>query len=386
MDRGLLYDGALPLSTDVQGPQKMTMIALGRLMEALLGTATLVSGFGCLPTSPTASLNVTVNYGSIYYQATTDATAYGDLGTDLNLIVKQGILPPVGAGSAIAQTFGITPPGTGGFSQNYLIQATYADVDGNAVVLPYLNTSNPPTTYTSPWSGPNNNGQAQNTTRYGQAVLSLVAGTPAATGTQTTPAPSANNVGLWVITVANGQTQINSGNIIQYSGAPFLASLATTNAQNTFREVIQVVNPYGAPPAVAGQVGDTPVMVFSKANTPGIYFVFPVTTKINLNLPVKLRFIHTADANAGNIYVQLQFQSFTAGSVVGTPSYTAVAEAVAAPGTAGQMATWQTSTAVIPANALALNGFIACIVTRQGANGLDTNTGNWQLVQINLEQ
>jgi hypothetical protein len=38
------------------------------------------------------------------------------------------------------------------------------------------------------------------------------------------PTPDAGWAGLYVVTVANGATTITSGNISQYSGAPFILS------------------------------------------------------------------------------------------------------------------------------------------------------------------
>lgn len=385
MDRMIVYPGAVPLASDLLWTNRFAMYGLARLSETLLGTSTYVSGLGCTPTGP-ASLNVQVAYGSIYFQTQADATAYGVLAADPQLIVKQGNINPITPGSTTAQLFTITPPGTPGQSQNYLIQSTYADVDAVPVTLIYLNTSNPPASYPSPWSGPNNSGVAQNTNRDGVCVLNLKAGTPATTGTQVTPAPDAGYVGLWQITIAQGQTTVTAGNISLYTGAPFITPITQSSSINAFREVIQIVQPYGAPPAIAGIVGDTPVMVFSKANTPGIFFSFPVTTKINLLSSVKLRLWYTGDLNGGNYWMRLGYQPYTTGTAISPASYTTNDEAVAAPLTAGQQANYLTSTAVIPSNALILNGFVNCVLTRQGPNGGDTNLGNLQLYQINLEQ
>ncbi|MCP3025217.1 hypothetical protein [Cupriavidus basilensis] len=48
------------------------------------------------------------------------------------------------------------------------------------------------------------------------------AGVSATTGAQVTPAPDAGYTGLWVVTVANGQTTITSANIAQATNAPIL--------------------------------------------------------------------------------------------------------------------------------------------------------------------
>jgi hypothetical protein len=111
-------------------------------------------------------------------------------------------------------------PVTVGQSINYLVQVAYQDTDANAVVLPYYNASNPSQAY----SGPNNAGTTNFTTRKGACVISAKAGVSAATGSQTTPAPDAGYTGAFVVTVAYGQTTITAPNIAAYAGAPFIPS------------------------------------------------------------------------------------------------------------------------------------------------------------------
>ncbi|GAB7453276.1 hypothetical protein OUHCRE13_29020 [Enterobacter roggenkampii] len=117
-----------------------------------------------------------------------------------------------------AQQFTLTAPSTSGYSINYLIQATYADVDGGSTVLPYYNAANPSVA----WSGPNNSGTSQYTVRQGVCTVSLKAGVAATTGTQVTPSPDSGCIGLYVITVAQGATTVTAGNIATYANAPFL--------------------------------------------------------------------------------------------------------------------------------------------------------------------
>lgn len=386
MDRIIVYPGAVPLSSDILWVERFTMYGLARMAETFLGTVTSVSGLACTPTSP-ASLNVDIAYGSIYQQVSADATPYGVLSADPNLLMKQGNINPITPGGTTAQVLSITPPGTPGTSINYLIEATYTDVDAVPVTLLYLNTSNPPASYVSPWSGPNNTGVAQNTNRDGVCTITLKAGTPAATGTQVTPTPDAGYVGLWVVTVAQGAVTVVSGNISQYPGAPFITPLTTTSVITAFREVLQIVAPYGSPPAATVNLGDVPMMQFSKANTPGVFFVFPVTIKMNLLLPIKVRFHYTNDLNGGNSAIQVAYQAFTTGAI-SPASYTSNMEALPAPATAGNMTSYLTTTAVIPSAALAggVTSMIAVVISRQGPNGLDTNLGNLQIAQITLEQ
>jgi hypothetical protein len=211
MDRQIVYSGAIPLETDLLNTNKNMMVALSKLAAAVLGISTIANGFAVTATSP-ASMQVNVAAGEIYALANIDATAYSSLAADTtHSILKQGI-------ALDAQTLTLAAPGTAGQSINYLIQATYQDQDANAVALPYYNSSNP----SLPWSGPNNSGSTQYTTRKGAAVISAKAGIAATTGSQQTPAPDSGYVGLYVVTVAYGQATITTSNISQYSAAPLL--------------------------------------------------------------------------------------------------------------------------------------------------------------------
>lgn len=211
MDRQLVYPGAIPLETDILSTNKNAMVGLSKLAAAVLGTTTLVNGFTCIPTGP-ASLQVQVTAGEIYSLQNTDGTAYSSLAADtVNQIVKQGI-------QLGTITLNAPATATAGQSINYLVQVTYQDTDANPVVLPYYNASNPPQAY----SGPNNAGTTNNTVRKGVATVGIKAGISAATGSQVTPAPDAGYTGLFVVTVANGQTQITSPNIVTLATAPFI--------------------------------------------------------------------------------------------------------------------------------------------------------------------
>lgn len=214
MDRVMVYDGALPQTTDILNQGKANLVGQAYQNRAILGTATVVAGLACTPTSPTADLNIHIDVGSIYQMDPTDATAYADLGTDSNTIMKQGIL-------STALTLGIVPPVTAGFSQVFLVQAILNDVDAGSMVLSYYN-SIPPNT---PFAGPANSGTSNYTLRTNPCIIALKAGTPATTGTQATPSPDAGYVGLYAVTVANGQTQITSPNIKQTASAPFFPTL-----------------------------------------------------------------------------------------------------------------------------------------------------------------
>jgi hypothetical protein len=221
MRRVTTYPGAIPLEVDVLNGQKNTMIAIGHVLQDMLGTSTLFSGLGCVPTAP-AGMTVNVNPGRAYSLQATDTGAYSSLNADATPVMKQGIL-------LAAQNFACPAPTTAGFSINYLVQGAFQEVDGGSTVLPFYNASNPAQAY----SGPNGTGTSSNTYRDNTVQLSLKAGVAATTGSQITPTPDAGFTGLWVISVPYGASTITSANISQYSGAPFLtASLLSMIQQN----------------------------------------------------------------------------------------------------------------------------------------------------------
>lgn len=214
MDRVIVQVGALPQDTDILNTNLFALINDGFKNQALLGAATVVAGLAVTPTTPTASLQVNVATGVIFQMDEIDASAYGSLGTNTSNIMKQGIL-------STAQVLSITPPSTSGFSQVFLVEAILNDVDGGQEVESYYNSANP----SQPFSGPANSGSSNFTIRQCKCVVALKAGTPASTGTQVAPTVDAGFVPLFTITVANGQTQITSGNIVQVPSAPFFPTI-----------------------------------------------------------------------------------------------------------------------------------------------------------------
>lgn len=160
-------------------------------------------------------MSVNVASGQIYAMASIDATAYSSLAIDVShTILKQGVILD-------ATILSCPAPSTSGYSINYLIEIGFSETDGDSTVLPYYNSSDPSISY----SGPNNSGQAQYTTRKGICSVVLKSGVAATTGSQSTPSPDSGYVGAWVVTVAYGATQITASNISKYSAAPFVDSI-----------------------------------------------------------------------------------------------------------------------------------------------------------------
>ncbi len=247
MDRPIIYPGQIPLETDLLNTNRNTMLAIAKVAAALFGATTFATGLAVTPDSP-ASMRVAVAPGDIYALSNLDTSAYSSLSADTaHQVVKQGI--------NLDTTFlTLTAPGTAGQSLNYLIQAALSEADTGAVVLPYYNSSNPAAAY----SGPNNSGSSQATKRAVTVALQAKAGAAAATGTQATPAPDSGFIGLYVVTVANGQTTITAGNISAYPGAPVIpsAGLLVAGLQNSSFNI-----------AAAGGSADAIVANFSPAVT-----------------------------------------------------------------------------------------------------------------------
>ncbi len=211
MDRQIVFPGSIPLDTDLLSLQRNVMVAMGYLAQATLGGASLVDGLACTPTVP-ASLTVTVGPGSITALTTIDSTAFGSLPADsADPLIKMGV-------NITPTTFTLTAPPTSGQSINYLIQAALLETDASPVVLPYYNAANP----AQPYSGPDNTGVAQNTQRLQSVQLQLKPGAPANAGSQMTPTVDSGWVGLYVVTVNYGQTQVTAASIATLPTAPFV--------------------------------------------------------------------------------------------------------------------------------------------------------------------
>lgn len=265
MDRQIVWPGAIPLETDLLNTNKQAMVAIAKLASALLGTGTTINGLSCGPTAP-ASLQVSVGAGEIYALKNIDDTAYSSLTADTtHQILKQGILLD-------AVTLSCPAPGTTGQSINYLVQAAFAETDTNATVLPFYNASNP----SQAWNGPNNSGSTSVTTRADQCVVTVKAGTAATTGSQTTPSPDSGNVGLYVVTVAYGQTTITAGNISVYSANPSIPSSGITSAMHNALYAKSVAG--GSDVTLTAQEAANPILSFTGTLTANINVIVPAAS------------------------------------------------------------------------------------------------------------
>ena len=162
MDRQIEYPGEILTEVELLTIQRNIYQALGYLAQLAVGlpsaSSAIADGFACTPQS-SPNLTVQVAPGAVYVQQPIDGmVAYSSLGTDANVIVKQGINL---TGAAILSC---PPPAIAGQSINYLVEVGFTESDGPIPlpVLQYFNASNP----AIGWSGPNNTGTAQPTTRF----------------------------------------------------------------------------------------------------------------------------------------------------------------------------------------------------------------------------
>jgi hypothetical protein len=247
MDRNILTIGEQFNAADIDQTNKNAYIAIAKLAMGILGSDTLLNGFDCTPNSP-ANLNVQVAAGEIYQLAEVDSTPYGDLPVDSHIILKQGInSDPVPNG-----TFTFTAPSTPGQSVDYLIEFALQEDDVNDENRQFFEESP----------------QVVATLRQDSVFVKALAGTPAPTGTQTPPSPEAGFVGGWVITIANGQTTITSGNIAQFTNAPFITEKLKDKISQAFADAR-----YALKTAAVGVV-NTQVFTSSGTYTPSVGLLY----------------------------------------------------------------------------------------------------------------
>jgi hypothetical protein len=209
MDRNIVYPGAIPLV------QRNTMVALGFLMQAVFGASKVFDGLG-ISASAVPDTFVHIAPGSIISLSTIDTNAFGSLSSDSRALVKMGVNP-----STTDINLASYIPSVSGQSVVVVIEAAMQESDGNAVVLPYYNSTNP----AQPYSGPNNLGAPQPTTRTQAVQLRVISGAPTS-GTPSVPAVDAGFVGLYAITLTYNQNSITTGNLT--TGNPYVSALIPT--------------------------------------------------------------------------------------------------------------------------------------------------------------
>lgn len=283
MRRSILYAQEQGRSYDFLSFEREALYALGIGVSDLLGSAaSFAAGLTAAPTGP-ASLNVTLTAGRIYQLAAVDATQFGTLAQDSVQVFQQGY---AGAQTVAFSTAGLAA----GQSRWALVQATFTQTDvipgddPNGGILNYWNVNNP----SNPLVGPGNTGASQSTRRDGVCTATIKYGTVATTGAEVPPAADANNVGLYLVDLAFGQTQITSGQILvagpsvgvnvpgNYPQAPVLAGLVNSHHSGGAGQApkiklaseVQGTLPMGNLPASSAVSGGGVAAVYTYAGNP----------------------------------------------------------------------------------------------------------------------
>lgn len=198
VDRTIVYPIEVPFDIDILQSQKNILLGFSEYISTVTGLSGYVNGLECVPSTP-AALTVEIGPGSVYENSAVDSTPYGSLPATPLLIMQQGI-------SYNDVTLSTPAPPTIGNSIKYLVQVSFAQTDG----IPQNRTF---------FGQPS---QIVNTQRQGLIDIGVKPGIEAPTGTEVAPSPDPGFIGLWVVTVAFGQTTVLSGDIAVYPGAPFI--------------------------------------------------------------------------------------------------------------------------------------------------------------------
>ena len=272
MNRPIVYQNEVFRSYDVLHGWRDALEGLAQLSsDAMFGSATpyaVVTGLQPTQTT-TPSLTVNVAAGAIYQIAAIDPNGYGALTGTGPTMLLQG---QYAGGTLTFSTAGLS----GGQGQWALVQGQFQfdDVipsdDPNAGVLPNGNPANPQ----QPLNGPGGSGLAQNTEREGTLVLQVIYGTPATQGSEAPPTPTSGWVGLYLVNLVYGQTQLTIGNAMpagpnltaadgattgNYAQAPFLSGLLNSHHGGVPGQApkINLANEVtGVLPAANGGTGD----------------------------------------------------------------------------------------------------------------------------------
>jgi hypothetical protein len=233
-----VYDGAQIRSFDLDSISKDAFLGDSYVAGDILGdpvSYSVVTGFAATATN---TLSITLAAGRLYSLQQTDATAVADgvLAADPTVIFNQSWSP--------GQTV-ILSTGTLGAGQSYyaLIQVGYSQTDVIAPndpsngLLNFFNAANP----NQPLIGPGGNDQTVPTLRTENAVVTVIYGLPASTGSQVPPNPTSGNVPLYLISLTYGQSGVSQGQILtagpsvgtnvpsNYPYNPYLAGLLNSH-------------------------------------------------------------------------------------------------------------------------------------------------------------
>lgn len=208
MDRQIVYPGSIPLDTDLLQIQRNVMTAVGLLARCVLGPATAADGLACRPAA--GGYGVIVGPGSLFSLFVTDTQPFGSLAANATPLMKIGF-------NATDTALLIHGPADGDHALCWLIQAAISEYDSGPLALPYYNAADP----TVAWSGPLNNGAAQNTQRLVRVALAAKPGIPQIVGGRSPPQADVGWIGLYSVMTYFGQST-QAVDIAVSPGGPFV--------------------------------------------------------------------------------------------------------------------------------------------------------------------
>ncbi len=202
-NRQTYYSGEIPSTTAFLTQERDSSKTFSQWVLDAVG-AGVTDFFTGLTATPGTGLEVVLAPGALYQVTEIDPTAWSTLSADTSTWMLPALL------ETSTTLSGFTAPTTSGDSINYLIEGQVQVTDAVAQSLAFSNGANPPVTVY----------ENQSPNRMNVGAFQVVAGTAAATGTQTTPSPTSGWMPLWVVTVAYGQASIVSGDIALAPSAP----------------------------------------------------------------------------------------------------------------------------------------------------------------------
>lgn len=330
--------------------------AIGTLVSGFLGTA----ANGAIPA---ASGLVGYDAGSGNFVVTAGALAVsGALSTaDATNYVKV-------AYQLTGTTFPISAPASSSYSQAYTIWGQYVDItssNSSAITIPLTDVTNAGFTQAC---------------QFGQLVLGIAAGAPAPTGSQVTPPAPAGTVALYTVVATYGTTALAWSTPI---GAPARAGLKKMSFQAKDLNAITAnvtSNADGETTLYKGLPDGSTTSVAVVAGAPEL-------KPANPHVRVRVSVDYTGDVNAGNFMVRFGYKELASGgsAALTSLSYPAGLETLPPPGSAGNVRTF-VSAGYIPAGIMANEGSVGIVISREGADAGDTNTGTFRILSVRVEQ
>jgi hypothetical protein len=322
------------------------------LFKAVTLTQNMASG---LAVSQVSAGVVSIGQGAVYELEPVNAS----LSTPL---IKQALL-------LTPFDLNVPVPTISGQSINYLVQYQINDLSQtwmSSSALPYVD----PTNAFLPCLLMNK-----------ELTVSVVAGTPAATGSQSTPSTTTGQSPLYVITTTYG---VANPTVTLASGSPVFRGGDT---------VVTPVVPGSGGPATATVAG-LPTLQFQKSGTETV--AIPVDlNKLDPYSPLTFKLFFSSDTAGGSFGIQASYGFITiGGSTTAGLTGTAV-ETMALGVSANSINTYQTAAAVVPNTVFSgfnsgvwsvNSGFLALTLQRVSGAANDTNSGNLYLHKVLLSQ